>query len=191
MDGKIIIIEGYLASGKSTFALRLSKAVNIPYLIKDTFKTALCKSIPIASRAESLRFSAVTFDAMMYVTERLIEYGCPVIIEANFVPLGVKKTDEAGIIKSMIDKYEYEPLTFKFFGDTHVLYKRFVEREASPERGQANMMHTELSYEDFDIYCHNLDAFTVGGEIIPIDTTDIINVDFDSYIEKARMFINS
>ena len=79
MNKKIIVIEGYLASGKSTFAVQLSKTLTIPYLIKDTFKIALCSSLSIADRYESSRFSAVTFDAMMYVTERLMETGYPFI----------------------------------------------------------------------------------------------------------------
>jgi predicted kinase len=91
MNKKIIIIEGYLASGKSTFAIRLSRAINVPYLVKDTFKSALCTNVPLNSREESSRFSVVTFNAMMYVTERLIETGYPVIIEGNFVPAGIKK----------------------------------------------------------------------------------------------------
>ena len=86
MKRKIIIIGGYLASGKSIFAVRLSKAINVPYIVKDTFKIALCKSIEINAHEESSRFSAVTFDAMMYVAERLIETGFPVIIEGNFTP---------------------------------------------------------------------------------------------------------
>ena len=43
MNNKIIIVEGYLASGKSTFALKLSESLTIPYFIKDTFKIALCE----------------------------------------------------------------------------------------------------------------------------------------------------
>ena len=190
MSRKIIIVEGYLASGKSTFAHRLSKELGVPYLIKDTFKAALCASVPITDRAEGSRFSAVTFDAMMYVTERLMETGYPIIIEGNFVPAGVKKTDEAGVIKTLIGKYDYQPLAYKFMGDTRVLHKRFVEREKSPDRGQANIMFSEVLYEDFDIWCRNLDAFNVGGKIIGIDATDFSKVDFESHIEAARMFMD-
>ena len=106
MNKKIIVIEGYLASGKSTFAVQLSKTLTIPYLIKDTFKIALCSSLSIADRYESSRFSAVTFDAMMYVTERLMETGYPFIIEGNFAPAGIKKTDESSVIKTLIHKYD-------------------------------------------------------------------------------------
>ena len=191
MDRKIIIIEGYLASGKSTFAARLSKEINVPYLIKDTFKIALCSSVSVDSRAESSRFSAVTFDGMMYVAERLIEVGCPVIIEGNFVPGGIKKVDEAGVIKTLIDKYDCQPLTYKFMGDTEILYKRYIERDKLPERGQVNAMLGDIPHNDFDRLCRNLDAFNVGGDVIIIDTTDFGRVDFDSHIETARSFINS
>jgi predicted kinase len=190
MNRKIIIIEGYLASGKSTFAIRLSRAMNVPYLVKDTFKTALCTNVPINSREESSLFSAVTFNAMMYVAERLIETGYPVIIEGNFVTAGIKKADEAGVIKALIDKYGYQSLTYKFTGNTQILHKRFIEREKLPERGEANTMFTNVHYSDFDRFCHNLDGFIFGGRIIEIDTTDFENVDFENHIKTARSFIN-
>ncbi len=44
MSGKIIIIEGYLASGKSTFARKLSKETGVPCFIKDTFKSLCAKA---------------------------------------------------------------------------------------------------------------------------------------------------
>lgn len=188
---KIIVIEGYLASGKSTFARQLSMSLRIPYLIKDTFKIALCDSISITDRDVSSRFSAVTFDAMMYVTERLLEVGKPIIIEGNFVPAGLKKVDEAGIIKALIDKYKCQTLTYKFIGNTMELHKRFIEREKTPERGQANTMFCEVLYNDFDKLCRNLDNFNIGGEIIKVDTTDFSKVDFEAYIEKARLFIGN
>ena len=162
----------------------------MPYFVKDTFKIALCKNVSIADRNESSLFSAVTFDAMMYVTERLFETGSPVILEGNFVPGGVKKTDEAGVIKQLIDKYGYAPLTFKFMGNTQILYKRFIAREKTLERGQANKIGVDVSYEVFDQWCHNLDNFNVGGKIIQVDTTDFTKVNFSTYIESARKFMD-
>lgn len=190
MNKKIIIIEGYLASGKSTFALQLSKSINVPYFVKDTFKTAICNSISIANRKESSLFSAATFDAMMYVTERFFETGNPIIIEGNFAPAGVKQVDEAGVIKRLIDQYGYTPLTFKFIGDTQILYRRFMDREKTVERGQANKIGFNVSYDIFDGWCHNFDNFNVGGKIIQADTSDFTKVNFDKYINSARQFIS-
>ena len=190
MNKKIIIIEGYLASGKSTFAKQLSKQINVPYLIKDTFKIALCENIAVSNRTESSRFSTVTFDAMMYVVERMLETGYPIIIEGNFVSAGVKKVNEAGIIKHLIDSYGYDSLTFKFTGNTQVLFKRFVEREETAERGQVNKIGSEISYDDFNRWCHNLDSFDVGRKVVEVDTSDFVLMDFDSYYELARQFMD-
>ena len=189
MNKKIIIIDGYLASGKSTFALQVSKALHIPYLLKDTFKMAMCENMVPVNREESSRFSTAAFDAMMYVTERMFEAGYPIIIEGNFVPAGVKKVDESGIIRQLITRYGYTSLTFKFAGDTHVLHERFLAREKTPERGQANTVGTEVSYDLFDKWCHNLDKFDVGGKIIEVDTTDFNTVNFHDYAETAARFL--
>jgi predicted kinase len=189
MAKKIIIIEGYLASGKSTFATRLSDALNIPYLVKDTLKIALCSGMNIHGREESSRFSAVAFNAMMYVTQRFLETGIPLIIEGNFVPTGIKSVDEAKVIRTLIDQYSCQSLTYKFMGDTHILHKRFVERENTPERGEANKMFIEVLYRDFDRWCRNLDAFDVGGKVVHVDTTDFSKVDFQRHIETAHQFI--
>lgn len=190
MNRKIIIIEGYLASGKSTFAKRLSKQLNIPYLVKDTFKIALCENIEVSNRSESSRFSTVTFDAMMYVVERMFETGYSIIIEGNFAPAGVKKVNEAGIIKRLIDSYGYGSLTFKFTGNTQVLHKRFVEREETEERGRVNKIGSAVSYDDFNLWCHNLDSFDVGGKVVEVDTSDFDLVDFDGYYELAGQFMS-
>jgi len=187
MYPKIIIITGYLAAGKSTFARRLSEALSVPFIIKDTFKIALCESVSIINREESSRFSAITFDGMMYVTERLMETGRPIIIEGNFVPSGLKKTDEAGVIKKLIDKYGCHSLTYKFVGDTRILHKRYIERDKLTERGQVNAMYGDISYGDFDRFCHNLDAFDVGGKVIVVDATEFSSVDFERHIQTARM----
>ncbi|MDR1000178.1 MAG: AAA family ATPase [Clostridiales bacterium] len=189
MTPRIVVVAGYLAAGKSTFARRLSKAAGVPRLIKDTFKSALCASVSISGRSDGRRFSAVTFDAIMYVAERLIETGYPVIIEGNFVPHGVKKTDEAGAIRALIDKYMCRSLTYKFVGDTKVLHERFIKRDILPERGRANMMFYEMPYCEFDTWCHALDAFDIGGEVIEIDTTNFNLVDFERHIKTARKFL--
>lgn len=190
MNKKVIVIEGYLAAGKSTFALRLSKSLNIPYLTKDTFKIALCKNIPVTNRTESSVFSTVTFDGMMYVVERLLETSAPIIIEGNFVPAGVKKVDEASVIKRLINKYNYTPLDFKFVGDTHVLHQRFLKREKTAERGEVNKFGIDVPYDTFNQWCHNLDSFDIGGETVRIDTTNFSSVNFITYIKLAKGFMD-
>lgn len=189
MNKKVIVVQGYLAAGKSTFALALARELGIPYFIKDTFKIAVCQSIPIDSREVSSRFSAVTFDAMMYAAERLMEAGAPFIIEGNFLPAGIKKTDEAGVIRSLVEMYGFRSLTFRFVGNIGVLYERFAAREGSPERGRANMMFTTPALAEFETFCRNMDGFDIGGRVIEIDTTDFKKIDFKEHFRTARTFI--
>lgn len=189
MNPKIIIVTGYLAAGKSTFARQLSSSLSVPYIIKDTFKSALCANVDVIERKESSRFSVVTFDGIIYIAERLIETGFPTIIEGNFVPQGIKIIDEAGTIKALLNKYNCRSLTYKFVGDTRILHKRFVDRDKLPERGQVNMWPYEPTHGEFDIWCHNLDGFNVGGEIIEVDTTDFNAINFERHIETARRFL--
>lgn len=189
MKSKIIIIEGYPASGKSTFARTLSKTFNVPYMQKDELKIAICKTISVTNIEESRFYSAVTFDAMMYVAERQMETNSPIIIEGNFVPAGVKKIDESFVIKTLIEEYSYRSLTFKFTGETKVLHKRYIERDELPERGGVNAFYRGFSYTEFNKICRSQDSFNVGGKVIRIDTTDFKAVDYNSYIETARLFL--
>lgn len=190
MNKRIIVVCGFLAAGKSTFALALARELGIPCFIKDAFKSAVCRSVPIDSREVSSCFSAVTFDAMMYAAERLMEAGLPFIIEGNFLPAGIKKTDEAGAIRSLIEKYGYRSLAFDFKGDLSVLYERFAAREGSPERGRANMMFTMPTLAEFEALCRNMDGFDIGGEVIVVDTTDFGRVDNAGNIMAARAFLD-
>lgn len=191
MNRKIIIVQGYLAAGKSTFARQSAKELRLPCFVKDTFKSALCAGVPIENRETSSRFSAVTFDAMMYAAERLMEVGFPLMLEGNFLPAGIKKTDEAGAIRALIEKYGYRPLTFRFAGNIEVLYQRFLAREGSAERGKANTMFTLPSIGEFEQWCRNLDGFRVGGEQIEMDTTDFSRTDFPAYLRLAQDFLLS
>ena len=190
MKNKLIVVEGYLASGKSTFALKLAEALKIPYFMKDTFKIALCEHLAVDSRRESSRFSTATFDAMIYAARRLLEAGYPVILEGNFVPQGVKDMDESGVIRKLIAQYACDVLDFKFWGDTKVLYRRFLEREKTPQRGKVNTVGFEPSYAQFDTWCHNLDPFEAGGSVVKVDTTDFSRVDFPALTETARRFLD-
>jgi len=189
VNKKIIVVTGYPASGKSTYAKELSKSLNIPCLIKDTFKIAICANISVTSVEESKLYSSVTFDAMMYVVERHMETNSPIIIEGNFVPAGIKDTDESQVIRTLIDKYNYQSLAFKFFGDTRILHNRYIERDKLPERGGVNAFYKGVPHTDFDMICRSLDSFYISDNVISIDTTDFDLINFDGHIETAHSFL--
>lgn len=135
MNKKIIIITGYCAAGKTTFSLELSKELKIPCFNKDLLKIAINRSIPINNRDDSKHLSAATFDAIAFITEKFMETENPLIIEANFVMNeNHNKLREGDVLKTLVERYGYQTLTYLFLGDLRVLHKRFVEREKQPER---------------------------------------------------------
>ena len=190
MNKKVIIIGGYCATGKTTFAARLSQEFGIPYFAKDLVKIALNRSFPVENRADSKRLSAIAFDAMAFNVERFMEVGLPVIVEANFVMRenhnGLKEGDT---LRSLVVRYDYKLFTYIFLGDLPTLYERFMARDVMPERGVANKMWGEYTFEDYTRDNIHLADFIIGGEIVKIDATDLDVVDFCKYIEVAHTFL--
>ena len=187
---KIIIVAGYSAAGKTTFASELSQKLGIPYFSKDMVKIALNRSFPVENRADSRRLSAIAFDAIAFNVERFMEVGLPLIIEANFVMKenhnGLKEGD---VLLDLITRYSYQSLTYVFLGDLEVLYKRFMTRDVMPERGTANKMWGEFTFEDYKRPNIHLGEFNIGGKIVKIDATDLAAVDFNEHIKFAHTFL--
>ena len=68
------------------------------------------------------------------------------------------------------------------------LHHRFIDREKTEERGNANKLGFDVQFDDFDRWCHNLDAFEVDGDIVEVDTTDFSKVDFEHLVDVAKEF---
>jgi predicted kinase len=193
MNKKIIIVTGYLAAGKTTFALKLSKELGVPCFSKDLLKLALSRSILVNNREESKQLSAATFDAIAFITEKFMETGNPLIIEANFVMTeNHNKLKEGDALKALAETYGYQVLTYLFLGDLHVLCDRFNEREKTPERAEVHRMgDMPFTYDAFEKVISPLGDFNIGGEIVKINATDFNAVDFGKHLETAHSFINT
>lgn len=103
-----------------------------------------------------------------------------------------------------MEKYQYSVLTVTLTGDYKVIYQRFLERDASPDRHRGHVVNdcypekegcdTEerqrktLSYENFvqGIGRRGFDAFSVGGERIKVDTTDFSKIDLGEIMSQIE-----
>ena len=185
MTGKIIIISGYVATGKTTFSGQLSEKLNILCFNKDIIKAVLGKNIDINSRETSSQLSVTTFNLLMHITEIFMRQGKPLIVESNF------KVSEGKVIRDLLKLYKYRSLTFLMTGDLRIIHKRFVERDNKPERDKANRSNGLFDeYEFFEKAVKPLGDFNVGDKIVRIDASDFAQVNFQQYIEKAEMFMN-
>jgi predicted kinase len=185
MKNKLIIITGYPASGKTTFALKLSKILDIPFFNLDSIKTAIGKVIEINSWENSICLGKSSFFVLMYILENLMKVNKSLIIENSFI-----ESHEIAI-KCLLEKYEYETLTYFFKCDLKILHKRFIEREYSLERDNGNKVFG--LWDDFQIFERDIkpiDGFNMGDKIEYIVTSNFSNINFDKYINIAKDFFS-
>ena len=119
---KLIIVTGALATGKSTYSKILSDKFNIPVINKDDIKEKLSDIFGFESREENLRLSYATYQMMKYYLIKNMEVGCDLILEANF------HQEEIEELEKLIDEKKYDSLFLIFYGDTNILFNRFISR---------------------------------------------------------------
>lgn len=191
----LILIAGMPASGKTTFAKRLSAELEIPMVSKDEIKEILFDRVGFHSRAEKVALGVGSMDIMYYFTESLMRTNKQIILENNFENISKPKLQE------LINKYHYTPITVLFDGDIKTIYNRFIERDNSPTRHRGHVVNTEypeslhnkvnppqIEFEDFqkNFEKRGTRNFNIGDDVIKIDTTDFNKVDFDAVINQIK-----
>ena len=163
MNKKLILVAGYVASGKTTFSLNLSRELEIPCFNKDLIKVELAKNFDINNRGDSKRLSTATFDLIIHILINFMKVGKPLVLESNFYPTQSK------IICQLLEDYAYEALTYLLIGDLKIMHKRFVARENSQEREQANKAFG--LFDDFSAFekaIKPLGDFKAGPRLISV-----------------------
>lgn len=196
-----ILVTGIPAAGKSTMAQVISERLKLPVISKDNIKELLFDSVGFRSREEKVKLGIASMEIMYYAAGQLMRSGQAFILENNFEYLS-----EHGI-KDLIKKYQYPVLTITLTGDYKVIYQRFLEREASPDRHRGHVVNdcyperTEdgpkaikagsISYEDYvyGIEQRGFEAFLVGGRQIKIDTSDFSQINMERLFSQIEEWI--
>ena len=185
MKNKIILIGGYCAAGKTTFARNLSQDLNIPCFEKDTIDETLCDAFGRENNVAEMGTSDVAFALLLHITERLLQAGKPCILENVFV---LEELDE---LKILFEKYNCECLLFILKGEPHVMFNRYVERDATGDR---HWIH-ERADERWKSWFINdmperykLEETEIGEKII-VDTTSFEKINYDDLYAAAKRFI--
>lgn len=191
----LILIAGMPASGKTTFAKRLSAELQIPMVSKDEIKEIMFDNVGFHSRAEKVALGTLSMDIMYYFAESLMRIDKPVILENNFENISKPK------LQQLIDKYDYTPITVLFGGDIETIYNRFIQRDKSPTRHRGHVVNTEypesanpgaiphqMKFEDFQktFEERGIRYFSIGGEVITIDTTDFEKASYSDVINQIK-----
>lgn len=84
MSGRLVIVGGAPATGKTTLALALGASLGLPVITKDDVKEALAAPFPTGDRDWSRQLGAAAYGALFTVAERILTSGHGLVLESNF-----------------------------------------------------------------------------------------------------------
>ena len=192
-----VLVTGIPAVGKSTAAAYLSRVLGLPLLSKDSVKELLYDRLGFSSREEKVQLGLAAMDAMYYAAGQLMAVGQPVILENNF-----ENVSRAGLT-ALLERFGCTAVTVALTGDYAAVYRRFCERDRSPDRHPGHVFNDHYPHEmltapppviSYDRYVERItssgmDSFTANGPRITVDLTDISRVDLAALTEQVRACI--
>jgi|SRR5688572_4022895 len=84
MSGRLVIVGGAPATGKTTLALALGASLGLPVLTKDDIKEALAEPFATGDRDWSRKLGLAAYSVLFAVAERILAAGHGLILETNF-----------------------------------------------------------------------------------------------------------
>lgn len=141
--GKLLLIMGDLATGKSTFAGKLSRRYGANVFYKDTFKEILGDTIGFSNREENLRLSVASAALMRMIFSEFCKLDKDLILESNF------RQHELELLHDIAKRHDYQVLTLVLRGDLEILHQRFLNRLHNENR---HPVHACGGFEEFDTF---------------------------------------
>ncbi len=193
-----VLVTGFPATGKSTLAAALSKELGFPMFSKDSMKELLYDTVGFRSRAEKVALGVGAMEILYYCAGQALAVGQSVILENNF-----ENTSKEGLL-ALLKKYPCPVVTVALTGDPQVIYRRFLERDASPQRHRGHVVNTcypeppgerppyvPLTFEQFveGFKARGMDSFDIGGPRVTVDVTDFSKVDYKAVARQAAACI--
>jgi len=84
MSGRLVIVGGAPATGKTTLARTLGTSLGLPVITKDDVKEALAAPFPTGDRDWSRQLGAAAYGALFAVAELILAAGHGLVLESNF-----------------------------------------------------------------------------------------------------------
>lgn len=182
----LIIIAGMPASGKSTYAKKLSRAIGYPIIEKDNIKEELFDTLGFTCYAEKRQHDVAATAVLLRVADDMLSCGQSLIMVNNF------RDDAKDTLEKLINKYDCRCVIVFFGGNSDVFYKRYVERDNAHARHLGHVLQDhfpprpgdsldyEMTREEFrqKFEMLGMDKLQVqGGVRIVVDATDPALID--------------
>lgn len=194
----IIVLTGMPASGKSTFAGKLSTALNLPILEKDSLKETLFDTLGFENYSQKRKLDHAANALLLSVCESMIKNRRPVILDNNFDSIS------AQALNTLLHKYDCECVTVVFGGETDAFYKRYIQRDNLHERHLGHILQErfppapgdsldyEMTREEFDnkFVQRGMKDFNCDCQTIELDATNPDSIDCDAVVAEICKRLN-
>lgn len=167
---KLIIINGLPATGKTTIAKPLSKALGIPLIAKDTIKEFLFDELGTRDRAWSSTLGKASADILYQLASTVLADGQSIIVENAFYKQFAEPQFQA-----IITKYNPAVLEIYCFTEPEIRRERFVNRHESGNRHKGHADHENYPATTDD-EPHDTYAPLEVGALLNIDTGKPVNL---------------
>ena len=164
--GKLLLITGDLAAGKSTFANILAKRYDTNVFFKDSIKEVLGDTIGFSNREENKKLSNASVELMLFIFSEFAKLNKNLILEANF------HAEELEKLHKSANENNYEVLTIVLRGNVDVLYQRYLNRMHNENRHAVHLSTTLDIFDDFKRYMEDLRAEKIIGSSLCINADD-------------------
>ena len=164
--GKLLLIMGDLAMGKSTFANILSKRYDTNVFFKDSIKEVLGDTIGFSNREENKKLSNATMELMFFIFSEFGKLNKNLILESNFHTIELER------LHKLAFENNYEVLTLVLRGDVEILYKRYLNRMHNENRHPVHLSTTLDVFDDFKGYTEYLRTEEILGNAMYINADD-------------------
>lgn len=181
--GKLLLIMGDLATGKSTFAGILSQRYDVTIFFKDAIKEILGDTIGFTNRAENKQLSVATGELMCHIFSQFGKLDKDLILESNF------RIGELEKLHQLAASLDYQVLTLVLQGDAERLHGRYLNRMHNENRHPVHLCAQFNTFEGFREYIESLRADNIPGDVCHINANDFSYQSNPELLAKIDLFM--
>lgn len=177
----LLIVNGHPATGKTTFARRLSEALGVPLYAKDDFKELLHDTFGAEDREASRRLGRAAYSLFQHSARTLLASEQSLVLESNFDVGG-----SGPWIKELEERHSPVTVQVFLYAQSDVIVRRYSER--SEQRHAAHFDDVaveELRRRLRDPY----KPLDIRGVTLQFDTTDFGRFDTDDVVEQIMALL--
>ena len=165
----LIIIAGMPASGKSTYAKKLSQYTGYPIIEKDNIKEELFDTLGFTCYAEKRQHDVAATAVLLRVADDILSCGQSLIMVNNF------RDDAKETLEKLIAKHNCSCVIVFFGGNNDVFFHRYVERDRKHSRHLGHVLQDHYPPRPGDCLEHDMtrEEFRQKFEMLGMDQLQI------------------